>query len=198
MKEGKLFFKYGEIPLYEKYADNTILCMGKSMGVLLKKLSFYGSRMQWTKEQQAAIDTRGCDLLVAAAAARETAVLLERIVKMITDTSTPVDIDSLLVVTFTNAAAAEMRERLGDAIAKKLEESPRNIHLQKQLTLLNRASISTIHSFCLEIIRNHFHLLDIDPSFRIANEGEMLLLKADLIETLFEDFMSRKTKAFIP
>lgn len=153
--------------------------------------------MQWTKEQQAAIDTRGCDLLVAAAAGSgKTAVLVERIVKMITDTSTPVDIDSLLVVTFTNAAAAEMRERLGDAIAKKLEESPRNIHLQKQLTLLNRASISTIHSFCLEIIRNHFHLLDLDPSFRIANEGEMLLLKADLIETLFEDFYEQKDEGF--
>ena len=122
--------------------------------------------MQWTNEQQAAIDTRGCDLLVAAAAGSgKTAVLVERIVKLITDASHPTDVDSLLVVTFTNAAAAEMRERLGEAISKKLEEDPKNTHLQKQLTLLNRASISTIHSFCLEVIRNHFHLLDLDPSF---------------------------------
>lgn len=153
--------------------------------------------MQWTKEQQAAIDTRGCDLLVAAAAGSgKTAVLVERIVKMITDTSNPTDIDTLLVVTFTNAAAAEMRERLGEAISKKLEEEPRNIHLQKQLTLLNRASISTIHSFCLEVIRNHFHLLDLDPSFRIADEAEMLLLKNDLIEALFEEFYEREDEGF--
>lgn len=153
--------------------------------------------MQWTNEQQAAIDTRGCDLLVAAAAGSgKTAVLVERIVKLITDASHPTDVDSLLVVTFTNAAAAEMRERLGEAISKKLEEDPKNTHLQKQLTLLNRASISTIHSFCLEVIRNHFHLLDLDPSFRIANETEMLLLKNDLIEVLFEELYEKEEEGF--
>jgi ATP-dependent helicase/nuclease subunit A len=153
--------------------------------------------VQWTNEQQAAIDTRGCDLLVAAAAGSgKTAVLVERIVKMITNTSNPIDVDALLVVTFTNAAAAEMRERLGEAISRKLEEEPRNTHLQKQLTLLNRASISTIHSFCLDVIRNHFHLLDLDPSFRIADEAEMLLLKNDLIEALFEEFYEREDEGF--
>ncbi|WP_058486818.1 helicase-exonuclease AddAB subunit AddA [Defluviitalea phaphyphila] len=153
--------------------------------------------MQWTKEQQSAIDTRECDLLVAAAAGSgKTAVLVERIIKMITRPQNPIDVDRLLVVTFTNAAAAEMKERLGASISKKLEEDPRNIHLQKQLTLLNRASISTIHSFCLDVIKNNFHLLDLDPSFRIADDTEILLLKTDLLETIFEEFYEKGREDF--
>jgi len=153
--------------------------------------------MRWTKEQQEAIYTRGCDLLVAAAAGSgKTAVLVERIINIITDKDDPVDIDRLLVVTFTNAAAAEMRERIGEAISRKLEEEPRNSHLQKQLTLLYRASISTIHSFCLNVIRSHFHLLDLEPTFRIADEDEILLIKTDVMEELFEDFYEREDKDF--
>ncbi|NLK20839.1 MAG: helicase-exonuclease AddAB subunit AddA [Epulopiscium sp.] len=153
--------------------------------------------MQWTKQQQDAIDTRGCDLLVAAAAGSgKTAVLVERIIKIITNTKNPVDIDKLLVVTFTNAAAAEMRERLGETISKRLEEEPNNTHLQKQLTLLNRASISTIHSFCLEVIKSNFHILDLDPSFRIADEAEIILLKTDIMEELFEDLYEKGDEGF--
>ncbi|MDF2504200.1 helicase-exonuclease AddAB subunit AddA [Clostridium sp.] len=141
----------------------------------------------WTKEQKEAIETRGCNLLVAAAAGSgKTAVLVERIIKMITDKKNAVDIDRLLVVTFTNAAAAEMRERIGAAISRELFEEPESKLLQRQLVLLNKAKITTIHSFCLNVIRNYFHLIDLDPKFRIADETEAILLKNEAIEELFD------------
>lgn len=144
--------------------------------------------VKWTKEQLEAISERGCNLLVAAAAgAGKTAVLVERIIKRITDVQNPVDIDRLLVVTFTNAAATEMRERIGDAIEKALEKKPESRQLQRQLTLLNKASITTIHSFCMEVIKNNFHCSDIDPNFRIADETETVLMKMEALEELFED-----------
>lgn len=143
---------------------------------------------KWTKEQQAAIDTHGCNLLVAAAAGSgKTAVLVERIIKMITDFKNPIDIDRLLVVTFTNAAASEMKERIAKAISNELTKHPKSRQLQRQLTLLNRASITTIHSFCLEVIRNNFHYIDLDPNFRIGDETEAILLKSEVIEEMFED-----------
>ncbi|MDF2672385.1 MAG: ATP-dependent helicase/nuclease subunit [Clostridiales bacterium] len=145
------------------------------------------SDTKWTPEQKRAIDTRGCNLLVAAAAgAGKTAVLVERIIKKITDDKNPVDIDKLLVVTFTNAAASEMRERIGDAITRVLDENPDSKRLQRQLTLLNKSSITTIHSFCLEVIRNNFHLIDLDPNFRIGDETECTLLKQETMEEMFE------------
>jgi len=145
------------------------------------------SAIKWSAEQKAAIEKRDCNLLVAAAAgAGKTAVLVERIIRMITDREQPVDIDRLLVVTFTNAAAAEMRERIASALAKALEENPNSPRLHKQLTLLNRASITTIHSFCLEVIRNNFPKLDIDPNFRIADQTEADLLKLEVLQELFE------------
>ncbi|MGE4284562.1 MAG: UvrD-helicase domain-containing protein, partial [Clostridia bacterium] len=120
----------------------------------------------WTSEQLSAITTSGCDLLVAAAAGSgKTAVLVERIIRKITDEKDPIDIDRLLVVTFTNAAATEMRERVGEAIIKALERKPESRQLQRQLTLLNKASITTVHSFCLEVIRNNFHCVDLAPNF---------------------------------
>ena len=123
---------------------------------------------KWTEEQELAINTRKCNLLVAAAAGSgKTAVLVERIIKMITEGENPVDIDKLLVVTFTNAAASEMRERIGDAISKALEKDPSSEVLQRQLALLNRASITTMHSFCLEVIKNNFHLIDLDPGLEL-------------------------------
>lgn len=141
----------------------------------------------WTKEQKEAIETRGCNLLVAAAAGSgKTAVLVERIIKMITHKEKAVDIDRLLVVTFTNAAAAEMRERIGAAISRELFNDPESKLLQRQLVLLNKARITTIHSFCLDVIRNYFHLIDLDPKFRIADETEALLLKNETIEELFD------------
>lgn len=142
----------------------------------------------FTDEQNQAITTRGCDILVAAAAGSgKTAVLVERIIQMVLDKKKPVDIDKLLVVTFTDAAASEMRQRISNAISKKLEEDPFNEHLQKQIPLLNKSSISTIHSFCLSVIRQSFNLIDIDPSFRIADQTEIALIKRDVMEKLLED-----------
>lgn len=143
---------------------------------------------QWTAEQWRAITERDCSLLVAAAAGSgKTAVLVERIIHKITDSENPIDIDKLLVVTFTNAAAAEMRERIGDAISKALDADSDSQVLQRQLTLLNKASITTIHSFCLEVIRNNFHCIDLDPGFRISDETEATLLKLEALEELFDE-----------
>jgi ATP-dependent helicase/nuclease subunit A len=143
---------------------------------------------KWTKEQQSAIDTRNCNLLVAAAAGSgKTAVLVERILKIISKEEEPIDVDRLLVVTFTSAAAAEMRERIGTAISKALDNKPESKLLHRQLTLLNRSSITTMHSFCLEVIRNNFHSIDLDPGFRIADETEAILLKSEVMQSLFED-----------
>lgn len=143
---------------------------------------------KWTDEQLSAIETRNCNLLVAAAAGSgKTAVLVERIIRIITNEENPVDIDKLLVVTFTNAAAAEMRERIADAISKELENNPRSKNLQRQLTLLNRANITTMHSFCLDVIKNNYHRIDLDPSFRIGDQTEGILIKSEVIEELFED-----------
>lgn len=156
------------------------------------------SSPKWTKEQQAVIDSRNCNLLVAAAAGSgKTAVLVERIIKIITDTDNPVDIDKLLVVTFTNSAASEMRERVGDAIAKALDKNPENSHLQNQLVLLNRASITTIHSFCLDVIKSNFHKINIDPNFRIGDQTECSLLKQECIEEVFEDYYEAKNIEFL-
>jgi len=142
----------------------------------------------WTPEQLSAIETRGCNLLVAAAAGSgKTAVLVERIIRKVTDEKNPVDIDKLLIVTFTNAAATEMRERIGDAIAKALEANPGSRQLQRQLSLLHKATITTIHSFCLEVIKSYFHTIDLDPNFRIANETEAVLMKLEALEELFEE-----------
>lgn len=156
------------------------------------------SSPKWTDEQQAVIDSRNCNLLVAAAAGSgKTAVLVERIIQIITDTKKPVDIDKLLVVTFTNAAASEMRERIGDAIAKALDKNPENSHLQNQLVLLNRASITTIHSFCLDVIKSNFHKINIDPNFRIGDQTECSLLKQECIEEIFEQYYESRNTGFL-
>ena len=147
---------------------------------------------RWTDEQLAAIQTRGANLLVSAAAGSgKTAVLVERIIEKITDEAHPVDIDRLLVVTFTNAAAAEMRERITAAIAAKLEENPSSESLARQMTLAAKASITTIHSFCLDTLRTNFSAAGIDPNFRIADstENELLRLEAldEVMDEMFED-----------
>ncbi|MCX7772143.1 MAG: UvrD-helicase domain-containing protein, partial [Clostridia bacterium] len=143
---------------------------------------------QWTKEQWEAITEKDCNLLVAAAAgAGKTAVLVERIIKRITDAEHPIDIDSLLVVTFTNAAATEMRERIGEAISQVLEKNPDSHLIQRQLALLGKASITTIHSFCMEVIRSNFQRLNIDPNFRIADETESSLMKLEALNDIFEE-----------
>ena len=143
--------------------------------------------MSWTKEQRMVIDTRNANMLVSAAAGSgKTAVLVERIITRLTSTEQPLDVDRLLVVTFTEAAAAEMKGRIRDAIDKILEEYPENEHMQRQAALIHSARIMTIHSFCLSVIREHFHTIDLDPGFRTAEEGELKLLKHDVLEELLE------------
>ena len=138
--------------------------------------------MTWTDDQRKVIELRDRNILVSAAAGSgKTAVLVERIIKIITDKEQPVDIDRLLIVTFTNAAAAEMRERIGNALENALKEQPDDEHLQRQLSLLHNAQITTIDSFCLYVIRNHFHEIDLEPNFRIGDEGELKLLKEDVL-----------------
>ena len=152
---------------------------------------------KWTNDQLNAIETRGCNLLVAAAAGSgKTAVLVERIIRIITNEEKPVDIDKLLVVTFTSAAAAEMRERIADAISKALEVNPNSKVLQRQLTLLTRANITTMHSFCLDVIKNYYHTIDLDPTFRISDETENTLLKLDVINDMFEDYYENEDIEF--
>ncbi|MGA9225359.1 MAG: helicase-exonuclease AddAB subunit AddA [Mesobacillus sp.] len=142
----------------------------------------------WTEDQWKAIMASGQDILVAAAAGSgKTAVLVERIINKITSEHDPIDVDELLVVTFTNASAAEMRHRIGEALEKAIDANPNSIHLKKQLSLLNRASISTLHSFCLDVIRKYYYLIDVDPGFRIADETEGQLLRDEVIEDLFEE-----------
>ncbi|TCL60396.1 DNA helicase/exodeoxyribonuclease V subunit A [Kineothrix alysoides] len=152
----------------------------------------------YTKEQQEVIDTHGCNILVSAAAGSgKTAVLVERIVKMVSDEAKPIDIDRLLVVTFTNAAAAEMRERIGNAIAARLEEEPWNEHLQKQAALVHNAQITTIDSFCMFVIRNNFNDIGLDPGFRVADEGELKLLKKDVMAELLEQKFEEGNASFL-
>ena len=151
------------------------------------------SNSQWTDDQWQAIVSSGQDILVAAAAGSgKTAVLVERIIKKILSKENPVDVDSLLVVTFTNASAAEMRSRIGEALEKALKENPSSLHLRRQLTLLNKASISTLHSFCLNVVRKYYYLINIDPSFRIADETEGQLLIDEVLDELFEEEYSRE------
>lgn len=153
--------------------------------------------MEWTKEQQQVIELKNRNILVSAAAGSgKTAVLVERIIKRITDEKHPLDVDRLLVVTFTNAAASEMRERIGDAIEKALEKEPENLHLQRQQSLIHNAQITTIDSFCLYIVRNYFHMIDLEPGFRIADEGELELLKEDVLEEVLEEWYAGEDEDF--
>lgn len=152
----------------------------------------------FTDTQRKVIETRGCNLLVSAAAGSgKTAVLVERIVEMVCDGKAPVDIDRLLVVTFTNAAAAQMRERVSRALNDRLALDPANEHLQRQAALLYNAQITTIDSFCLFVLRNQFHTIGLDPGFRIAEEGELKLLRADVLSAVIEDAYGKEEPAFL-
>ena len=153
--------------------------------------------VEFTPDQQQAISLHGCDILVSAAAGSgKTAVLSERIVQMVCRKEDPVDIDRLLVVTFTNAAAAEMRERISQAILTKLNEDGENEHLQKQAALLHKAQITTIDSFCLFVLRNHFQDIGLDPAFRVADEGEMELMRQDVLAELLEESFAKGEERF--
>lgn len=147
--------------------------------------------MAWTKEQEEAINTDGKDILVSAAAGSgKTAVLVERIIRLVLEKG--IDINEILVVTFTNAAAAEMRERIGKRLTEELtaaaekKDTATTKKLERQLILLNAASISTLHAFCQNIVRHYFHKIDIDPKFRLAGEQEITLLQQDVLSDLIE------------
>ena len=157
--------------------------------------------MKFTEDQQRVIDLRNCNILVSAAAGSgKTAVLVERIVELVSgsgcDSARAVDIDRLLIVTFTNAAAAQMRERITKALSDRVEAEPDNEHIKKQLMLIHNAKIMTIHSFCLYLIKNHFNDIGLDPDFRTADEGEMRLLKQEVLSELLEEQFAQGRQEF--
>ena len=154
------------------------------------------SETKWTREQNLAINEKDSNILVAAAAGSgKTAVLVERIINKVINEK--IDIDKILVVTFTNAAASEMRERILDAIYKRLEDEPENAHLQRQINLLNKASISTIHAFCLDVIRNNFFEIDTSANFRVGDTTEIELIKQEILEDLFEEKYEEEESEFL-
>ncbi|MCI6732684.1 MAG: UvrD-helicase domain-containing protein, partial [Lachnospiraceae bacterium] len=143
---------------------------------------------RWTAEQEQAMNLHERNLLVSAAAGSgKTAVLVERIIRMITGEH-PIDVDRLLVLTFTRAAAMEMKERISARLCKLLEENPEDENLGRQSVLIQHANITTIDSFCLRIVRDYFSELDLDPDFRIGDEGELILLQADCMAELLEQY----------
>ena len=143
--------------------------------------------MQWTKDQRKIIDARDCNLLVSAAAGSgKTAVLVERIIEMIADTAHPMDIDELLVVTFTKAAAAQMKDKIAKALEDMLQKEPENEHYMKQLNYISQANILTIDSFCYQVVKENFHVLGLDPAIRIGEPGEILLLQDEALEQVVE------------
>ncbi len=148
--------------------------------------------VKWTKEQERAIITTGHSLLVSAAAGSgKTAVLAERCAYLVCDASNKCGVDELLVVTFTNAAAAEMRERIESVLRKRLEESD-DPRLARQLALIERAQISTLHGFCSRVVKQNFHLLGIDPNFTTLDEEEAVLLRMEVARELFADRYAAK------
>jgi ATP-dependent helicase/nuclease subunit A len=149
--------------------------------------------MAWTDEQLAAMQKNCGNLLVAAGAGSgKTAVLIERIMGIITDEEQPVDVDNLLVLTYTNAAAAEMRQRLIKALRERLNTDPENNYLSRQLVLLQRAKIMTLHSFCLDLLKEYGYALGLDPKSHIGSEGELSILRERVLEDVFEDEYNRE------
>ena len=152
----------------------------------------------WTEEQQKVISLRDRNILVSAAAGSgKTAVLVERILSKICDPKKPVDIDRLLIMTFTRAAAGEMKERISAAIDQKLYDNPDNEQLQRQTSLIHNAQITTIDGFCAYIIRNYFHMIDLDPGYRTAEEGELKLLREDVMKEVLEEAYTQKDEKFL-
>lgn len=161
------------------------------------KLQSKPADSRWTDEQwQAIVDGERNILVAAAAGSGKTAVLVERIIRKISNVLEPVHVDELLVATFTKAAAAEMRERIRLALEKELSLAPDSEHLARQLALLNRASITTLHSFCLEVIQRYFQTIELDPSFRVANETETEVLRQDVLAELFEEKYAAEEELF--
>ena len=156
------------------------------------------SEVKWTKEQKQVIDSRNTNLLVSAAAGSgKTAVLIERIIELVLDEKNPIDINKLLVVTFTKLAASEMRERVSKAIEKKLEENPENEHLQKQLMLLSGADITTIDSFCKDVLKSYAHLVNLDNNIKVIDPSENEVLAKEVMQELFEELYENNDENFL-
>ncbi len=157
------------------------------------------SEVKWTKEQRQVIESRNTNLLVSAAAGSgKTAVLIERIIELVLDEKNPIDINKLLVVTFTKLAASEMRERVSKAIEKKLEENPENEHLQKQLLLLSGADITTIDSFCKDVLISYAHLVNLDSNIKVIDPSENeVLAKKEVMQELFEELYENNNDSFL-
>ena len=156
------------------------------------------SEVKWTKEQRQVIESRNTNLLVSAAAGSgKTAVLIERIIELVLDEKNPIDINKLLVVTFTKLAASEMRERVSKAIEKKLEENPENEHLQKQLLLLSGADITTIDSFCKDVLISYAHLVNLDSNIKVIDPSENEVLAKEVMEELFEELYENNNDSFL-
>lgn len=152
----------------------------------------------WTSEQKKVIELHDRNILVSAAAGSgKTAVLVERIAEMISNPEKNIDIDKLVIVTFTNAAAAEMRQRLLDKIEERIESEPDNLHLVKQQTLINNAQITTIDSFCLNIIKNYFSEIDLDPGFKVGDEAELKLIMSDVLDDVIESYYEEADERFL-
>ena len=153
--------------------------------------------MNWTKEQQQVIEYRHGNLLVSAAAGSgKTAVLVERIIQMVFDSDSPIDIDKLLVVTFTKAAASQMKDKIAGAIEKKMLEDPGNEHYLRQLNLVREANILTIDSFCYKVLKEYFHVISVDPKITIAEEAELELIKQEVLSEVLEDYY-KNDQAFV-
>ncbi|MBE5901990.1 MAG: helicase-exonuclease AddAB subunit AddA [Lachnospiraceae bacterium] len=154
--------------------------------------------MDFTKEQEQVITLRDRNLLVSAAAGSgKTTVLVERICRMILDEKDPMDVDELLVVTFTEAAASEMKNRLLNALMKRSEEEPRNIHLKRQLSLIHQAMITTIDGFCMQFLKEHFYLTELEPGFRVVDNNEQKLIMEDVMEHVLQRFYEEKDPKFL-
>ena len=153
---------------------------------------------KWTSAQEEAILAQGCNILVSAAAGSgKTAVLVERVIRKITDPEAPSDIDRLLVMTFTRAAAAQMKSKIFDAIREKLKEQPDNRFLRQQLMKVQNARICTIDSLCAEIVRDHIEEIDLDPGYRLADEAQIRILQADVLQSVLEKMYQEGSEEFL-
>lgn len=167
---------------------------------MMKRIPEKPADVTWTDEQWRAIHAGGQNVLVAAAAGSgKTAVLVNRIITRLLDEDDPCNVDELLVVTFTNASAAEMKHRIGRALESELEKAPDSLYLKRQVALLNTASISTLHSFCLDLIRKYYYRTDVDPDFRLMDTIESMMLRDEVLDQfLEEEFSKEENTAFFP
>ncbi len=153
---------------------------------------------KWTKQQNDAICARNRNILVSAAAGSgKTAVLVERVIRLITDEKNPVDVDRLLVVTFTNAAAQEMKARISSSLEKIIKNNPNNSNALRQMSLLPNAKICTIDAFCLNLVKDNFFKLGINQDFTLIDESEASIIADNSLNKVLDDFFDKKDDDFL-